>query len=1070
MITNQDIVCLSSQDWNDLWTRKQRFMQRFARQGNRVLYVETQASLVSVGVWRTDWRRAFRWLRGPRRVEESLYIATLPLLLPFFQMSLGINRLNNVVVSRLLRRWIRQLGFQSSILWTYNPHSESLVGRLGERLAVYECVDELTAAKGLLRRETVQVLERRLIEKVDLVVVTHENLYRSKRVGARDIHLVPNAADVEHFQRAALPDTPVSPEMQAFRHPIVGFLGTIQYWIDFDLLRFLALAKPEWSFVLIGPCGRLARVDKIKDRANVHMLGRKRYEDLPSYLKAFDVCLNPYVLDETALNCSPLKLYEYLATGKPVVSVDMPEAQKFDGLISIGRDYAEILHLLEASMRPEAASPHLVAARIGAVKNHSWGERFSQLEAVVEQHLGRRTRESGVKDVKDRVAEFWDATPCGTRGVKLEPGTQAYFDRIEAERYRLEPFIPEFADFPRWGGKRVLEVGVGAGTDFTRFVRGGVRPVGVDLSRRSLDLVKQRLRVYGLDAPLVHADAERLPFPSDTFDLVYSWGVLHHTPRMAEAIAEVRRVVKPGGAVRVMIYNRRSWLALFMYLRFGLLAGKPFRSWSDVIASHVESVGTRAVTRAEACRLFVAFSDVRIETVLTPYDRLEDTRFGRFFPGFLVNWLGRRFGWFMLIRATKPLTPEPGVSVLGGQRMPVGLRQKSVSAGKPEGEIRVAINALSGRVGAGVTGFSRLLPALSRLDSQDEFHIFVSRSQPVIHRAIPPNFHPHIVSFDPRNLVARVLFEQLVLPIMLLRWRIDVLYSVGNITSLLAPCKVVLMVGNANPYSHLKFEWSRSERVRNRLIRLLSTLSAWRADKIQFLSENSRDHLSCRLGIPANRTSVIYYGFAPVQVDSGSESGGMRGVPPRFILTVSTLAPHKNIERLMSAFSLLVERYRYSGALVIVGAPAFSEYAKRLEDLRLTLACKERILLLGEIADAALPAYFQAADAFVSVSLEETLGLPVIEAMGYGTPVVAGKCPQDGRVYFNPFVEVCGDAAAYCNPLEVESIAEALHSVVTDPGRREFLRQQGLLRARDFDWTVTARRLHQLFREAAQRS
>jgi len=382
MTTNQNILCLSSQDWDDLWTRKQRWMQRFARQGNRVLYVEAQASMVSVETLREDWRRVVRWLAGPRLVEENLYVATLPLVLPCFRMSMEINRLNNLVLRPLLRHWIRVLGFARPILWTYNPHSESLIGKLGERFAVYECVDELSAGKGLVRREVVRQLERRLIEKVALVVVTHENLYRSKRTGARAIHVIPNGVDVEHFRKASLGETPVAPEMQKVSPPIVGFLGSIQYWIDLDLLRFLALARPHWSFVLVGPKGRLARVEKIANLPNVYMLGRRRYEDLPSYVKAFDVCLNPYIVDETALHCSPLKLYEYLASGKPVVSVDMPEATKFNGIVSIGRDYPEILRLLDEAVKPRAGDQALVAARIRAVEEHSWDHRFRQLEAV----------------------------------------------------------------------------------------------------------------------------------------------------------------------------------------------------------------------------------------------------------------------------------------------------------------------------------------------------------------------------------------------------------------------------------------------------------------------------------------------------------------------------------------------------------------------------------------------------------------------------------------------------------------------------------------------------------------
>lgn len=391
MITGQDIVCLSTQDWNDLWTRKQRFMQRFARQGNRVLYIEAPMTWASLGFLRADWRRPFRWLGGPRQVEPNLYVATPPLLLPFFQMFRIINNLNIACLSPLLRRWIRTLGFHRPILWTYLPHTEGLVGRLGDRLAIYDCVDELSSAQGLVRPEVIRELEGRLIRQARLVIVTHENLYRSKGTLAQEIALVPNGAEVNHFRKASLPETRIPAEMQAMPRPIVGFVGLIQYWIDLDLLRFLALARPNWSFVLVGPRGRLAPVERIEGLPNVHLLGRKRYEDLPGYLKAFDVCLNPYVVDDTALHCSPLKLYEYLAAGKPVVSVDMPEARKFDGVVRIGRDYEDILRLVQETVDAKSEADGLVAARIRAVEPHSWDHRFQLLESVLEKSLEPRS-------------------------------------------------------------------------------------------------------------------------------------------------------------------------------------------------------------------------------------------------------------------------------------------------------------------------------------------------------------------------------------------------------------------------------------------------------------------------------------------------------------------------------------------------------------------------------------------------------------------------------------------------------------------------------------------------------
>ena len=163
------------------------------------------------------------------------------------------------------------------------------------------------------------------------------------------------------------------------------------------------------------------------------------------------------------------------------------------------------------------------------------------------------------------------------------------------------------------------------------------------------------MRVLGLTAPVVHTDAERLPFASNAFDLVYSWGMLHHTPRMTDAVAEAYRVLKPGGEIRVMLYHRRSWVGLFTYLKFALLKGKPFRSFADVIAHHVESPGTQALIPEEAQALLAGFKVLRLETRLTPYDRLEGSRSGHLCPRFLVDALGDRFGWFMLIRAVKPV-------------------------------------------------------------------------------------------------------------------------------------------------------------------------------------------------------------------------------------------------------------------------------------------------------------------------------------------------------------------------------------------------------------------------------
>lgn len=244
--------------------------------------------------------------------------------------------------------------------------------------------------------------------------------------------------------------------------------------------------------------------------------------------------------------------------------------------------------------------------------------------------------------LKERVRAFWDEHPCAASTSVAEYGSSEFFADVEAERYRLEPYVHEFAEFDRWARKRVLEVGVGLGTDFVQFVRAGADATGVDLTEASVEAVRARLTQEGLEADVQVADAEALPFADASFDLVYSYGVLHHTPDTARAIAEVRRVLRPDGEGRVMLYSRHSWFAIGAWLRWALGRGRPWRTISDVLSRNLESPGTKAYTDNELRTLFGAFSSVQIEHRVTPYDRRV--------VGPIARLTGSRFGWFAGIR------------------------------------------------------------------------------------------------------------------------------------------------------------------------------------------------------------------------------------------------------------------------------------------------------------------------------------------------------------------------------------------------------------------------------------
>lgn len=230
------------------------------------------------------------------------------------------------------------------------------------------------------------------------------------------------------------------------------------------------------------------------------------------------------------------------------------------------------------------------------------------------------------------MRDFWNSEACGER----------YGEEQEAMRYRLEPEILEFADFKSTAGKRVLEVGVGMGTDFLNFVRAGAIATGVDFTERAVGITRQRLEAEGLSAELRIADAEYLPFQDGSFDLVYSWGVLHHTPDTAQAMRELQRVLAPGGRLKVMLYHRFSWVAIAAWVRFCLLRGRLLADLHEAV-THVESPGTKAFTEHEVRRMLVA-RPTSIAPVLTHWDR-------KFAPG-LTRAFGDRFGWFLLVQAT----------------------------------------------------------------------------------------------------------------------------------------------------------------------------------------------------------------------------------------------------------------------------------------------------------------------------------------------------------------------------------------------------------------------------------
>jgi len=260
---------------------------------------------------------------------------------------------------------------------------------------------------------------------------------------------------------------------------------------------------------------------------------------------------------------------------------------------------------------------------------------------------------------KNVIQSWWNREACGSQFATAEKFSAQYFAEIEEKRYRLEPYIHSFAQFTCFRGKKVLEVGVGAGTDFVQWIRSGAVAYGVDLTTEAILHTSRRLELESLQAvDLCLGDVEHLNYPDDFFDLVYSWGVIHHTSNPNQALSEIVRVTSRGGRIKIMLYHRHSVAAFMTWFRRCALRGRPWLTISYAVANYVESPGTQSYTRREVTAMLKALEleDIEVRTVLTWCDLATMSRSALVRTAHhILSWLGGkdRVGWFMLISARK---------------------------------------------------------------------------------------------------------------------------------------------------------------------------------------------------------------------------------------------------------------------------------------------------------------------------------------------------------------------------------------------------------------------------------
>ncbi len=384
-LSRRHVVFLYAPPW-DGPTRfsKHHLALHLARGGNRVLYVE--APLGPLTLLRRR-RRALEDVRevsqAPRAVAENLWVTRHFNPVPYHAVSpltasRAANRLGQRLMAPALRRDLARLGFRDPILVAGLPHVADALDLLPHRLVVYHCADDYAHVRGF--PASLPLLEADLCRASDLVVTTAETLCQDRLRFNPRTHWVPNGVDVDHFGQAALP----AEDVATLKKPVVGFVGGLSEWVDVPLLAYLARERPSCTVALVGPAA--VDLSALRELPNVRLLGPRPYAQVPRYLAGMDVAIIPFLHNQVTWNADPIKVYEYLAAGVPVVATDMPALRRLGHVVRLASTREDFLREIDAAVA-EGRARRLAERRAEAAR-HSWRSRFEAIESLILERLG----------------------------------------------------------------------------------------------------------------------------------------------------------------------------------------------------------------------------------------------------------------------------------------------------------------------------------------------------------------------------------------------------------------------------------------------------------------------------------------------------------------------------------------------------------------------------------------------------------------------------------------------------------------------------------------------------------
>jgi glycosyltransferase involved in cell wall biosynthesis len=397
MLEGENLIYFGPEKWDGMWRNRHQLMSRFAR-CNKVLYVEPVVGFkqfrnrifvneFSKKIWPSTLMKG-----RVTKNKDNLYIYHSSRCIPILGRYL-LNKITLAIWISLLKKTISKLEFNRPIIWLSRPTMDVYLNVFNEKLSIYHVVDEYLSYGNITEGERKKIgkIENKLINNVDMVIVVSKSLYNSKKKHSKSISVVNNGVDFEAYDNV-MHEKQLPPEdIRSIKKPILGYSGLISNRLDLDLIQNMAIKCPECSIVMMGKvdttdCEKY--IESLANKRNVFFIGSKNVDIVPNYLKAFDVCLMPYCINEQTKNLDALKLYDYMATGKPVVSTNISPVKPFQELIYIARSKKTFIDCIGQALTEKNLD--LPNKRRKLASCNTWDHRVFQLSDLIEAQISKK--------------------------------------------------------------------------------------------------------------------------------------------------------------------------------------------------------------------------------------------------------------------------------------------------------------------------------------------------------------------------------------------------------------------------------------------------------------------------------------------------------------------------------------------------------------------------------------------------------------------------------------------------------------------------------------------------------